>query len=359
MQTKQDNYVSFADAILDATRQCMEADDEVLVIGEGVPDPKAIFGTTRGLLEQFGPNRIFDMPLSENCITGVCIGASLSGFRPILVHQRIDFSLLSMDQIVNGAAKWFYTFNGQAPVPIVIRMVIGRGWGGGPQHSQSLQAMFASVPGLKVVMPSNPQDAKGMLISAIRDNNPVIFIEHRWLHSVKDNVSELMFEVPLDKARIIKSGQDLTITAYSYQVLEALRIAEEFESIGISIEVIDMRSARPLDIPTVINSVRKTGTLVCLDTAPRTGCLSAEIVSQVIEDAWHNMKTPPLVIGCPDHPVPTSHHLANCYYPEPDQIACRIADHLKLTNSDILNLSEKLKRRGPLDKPFADFSGPF
>jgi len=359
MQANSESVISVAEAIRDATRQCMQADNKVVVIGEGVPDPKAIFGTTRGLLEEFGESRVFDMPLSENCVTGVCMGMALSGFRPILVHQRIDFSLLSMDQIVNGAAKWLYTFNGQSPVPIVIRMVIGRGWGGGPQHTQSLQAMYASVPGLKVVMPSNPRDSKGMLISAIRDSNPVIFIEHRWLHSVKDSVSNAMFEAPLDKARIVRSGKDLTVTAFSYQVLEALQIAEEFRSIGIEIEVIDMRSARPLDISTVSRSVGKTGVLVCLDTAPRTGCLSSEIVSAVIERSWNSIKTAPLIIGCPDHPVPTSHHLANHYYPEAHQVACRMADHLNLKVEGLVGATERLRRKGPLDKPFAEFSGPF
>lgn len=205
--------LTFVEALREGLYQAMAADPRVIVIGEGVPDPKAIFNTTAGLQEKFGRHRVYDMPLAENGLTGVCIGAALSGIRPVMIHQRIDFALLAMDQLVNNAAKWHYMFDGKATVPIVIRMIVGRGWGQGPQHSQSLQAMFAHVPGLKVVMPTTAHDAKGMLVSAIEDDNPVLFIEHRWLHHVKDDVPENLYRVPIGKARVLHEGTAVTVAA--------------------------------------------------------------------------------------------------------------------------------------------------
>ena len=214
--------ITFVQAIREGLDQAMEQDPNLIVIGEGVPDPKAIFNTTSELQKKFGPKRVFDMPLSENGVTGVCIGAALSGMRTVLVHQRIDFAMLTMDQLVNNAAKWHYMFDGKASVPIVVRVIVGRGWGQGPQHSQSLQSMFAQVPGLKVVMPTTAYDAKGMLVSAIEDNNPVIFIEHRWLFNIKGEVPEDYYRVPLGTCDIKRNGNDVTIIANSYMTLEAL-----------------------------------------------------------------------------------------------------------------------------------------
>src|SRR3990167_3336413 len=171
--------IKFHQAILEATTQLMESNPDVYVIGLGAPDPKGLFGTTMGLEEKFGPNRVMDMPASENAMTGIVIGSALMGMRPIMTHQRVDFSLLALDQLINNAAKWHYMFGGKGSVPMVVRMFIGRGWGQGPQHSQTLHSIFAHIPGLKVVMPSNPQDAKGLFISSVQDNNPVIFLEHR------------------------------------------------------------------------------------------------------------------------------------------------------------------------------------
>ena len=215
--------IKFSESILEATDYCMGVDPSVFIIGLGVPDPGGVFGTTLGLQEKYGEGRVMDMPLSENCMTGVIVGASLNGFRPILTHQRLEFALLSIDQIVNQAAKWYYMNAGQQHVPIVIRMIIGRGWGQGPQHAQSLESWFAHIPGLKVVMPSNAHDAKGLLISSVEDNNPVIFLEHRWLHNTVDNVPLEGYRVPIGKARVTREGRDLTIVAHSYMVLEAIK----------------------------------------------------------------------------------------------------------------------------------------
>jgi len=218
--------LSYAQAIREGLDQAMEKDARVIVIGEGVPDPKAIFDTTAGLRDKYGDRRVFDMPLAENGMTGICIGAALSGLRPVMVHQRVDFALLAMDQLINNAAKWHYMFDGKASVPLVVRMIVGRGWGQGPQHSQSLQAMFAQAPGIRVIMPTTAYDAKGMLISAIEDNNPVLFIEHRWLHNIEGDVPDGDVRVPIGKAQKMKMGTDVTIISMSYMTIEALHAIE-------------------------------------------------------------------------------------------------------------------------------------
>jgi pyruvate dehydrogenase E1 component beta subunit len=308
--------IKFADAIREALDQTMSRDEQVIVIGEGVPDPKNIFKTTEGLQEKYGNQRVFDMPLAENGMTGVCIGAAICGLRPVLIHQRVDFALLSMDQIINNAAKWHYMFNGKACVPLVIRMIIGRGWGQGPQHSQSYQSMFAQVPGLKVVMPTTAHDAKGMLISAIKDNNPVIFMEHRWLHHVIDDVPEEFYEVEIGKARVIREGADITVAAFSYMVIETLIAAEVLEKFcGISVEVIDMRSVRPLDTASVVASVKKTGLLIVADTAYAFGSIASELITSTLHDCFGNLKKAPVKICSPDYPTPSSPSMTKDYYP--------------------------------------------
>jgi len=354
--------ITFAQAIREGIDQAMEQDHRVIVIGEGVPDPKAIFNTTAELREKFGPHRIFDMPLSENGVTGICIGAALSGMRPVMVHQRIDFSLLAMDQLVNNAAKWHYMFNGKTSVPMVVRVIVGRGWGQGPQHSQSLQAMFAQVPGLKVVMPTTAYDAKGMLISAIEDNNPVIFIEHRWLHQIKDNVPEVYYRVPLGLAKVIHEGDAVTVAAFSYMAVESLIAAKALmSSMGISIEVLDMRSVSPLDVPSVLNSVLKTGRLIVADTAFRSGSIAGELISQVVEQVFCALKTNPLRITSPNHPTPTSHFMSEHYYPGPQSIADAALDMLGVDKNSAayLKMCEMALHDGLHDTPNRGFTGPF
>lgn len=354
--------ISFIDAIREALDQSMAHDRNVIVIGEGVPDPKNIFNTTKGLQEKYGEQRVFDMPLAENGMTGVCIGAAIRGLRPVLIHQRVDFALLSLDQIINNAAKWHYMFNGKASVPLVIRMIIGRGWGQGPQHSQSYQAMFAQVPGLKVVMPTTAHDAKGMLIAAIKDNNPVIFIEHRWVHHVADDVPEDFYEVELDKARVIRKGSDVTIAAFSYMVFEAMIAAEALERLlGVSVEVIDMRSVRPLDTETVIASVQKTGHLVVTDTAYAFGSIASELITSTLGASFGVLKKAPLKICSPDFPTPSSPSMIKDYYPTPRTIVEAI---LKMLCIDIKGekldaLIKAVERRGLHDIPNREFKGPF
>lgn len=362
MPESRERDITFAQAVREGLDQAMEQDPRVIVIGEGVPDPKAIFNTTAELREKFGTQRVFDMPLSENGVTGVCIGAALSGMRPVMVHQRIDFALLAMDQLVNNAAKWHYMFDGKASVPLVVRVIVGRGWGQGPQHSQSLQAIFAQVPGLKVVMPTTAYDAKGMLIAAIEDNNPVIFIEHRWLHQIKDHVPEEVYRVPLGQAKVLHEGDAVTVAAFSYMAVESLIAAKALMStMGIGIEVLDMRSVRPLDVVSVLHSVRKTGRLIVADTAFRTGSIAGELISQVVEQAFDALKTHPVCIASPDHPVPTSHFMAECYYPGPQTIVDAVLDMVGADkiSANYRELCALMLRDEPHDTPNRGFTGPF
>lgn len=359
MKTRQ---ISYVEAIREALEQVMQQDESVIVIGEGVPDPKAIFNSTLGLQEKFGKDRVFDMPLSENGITGACIGAAISGIRPVMVHQRLDFALLSLDQIINNAAKWHYMFNGKSNVPLVIRMIIGRGWGQGPQHSQSFQALFSLVPGLKVVMPTTPHDAKGMMVAAIRDNNPVIFIEHRWLHPIVDEVPEQIYELPLDKAKILYEGHDLTIAAFSYMTLEAIIAVRALKEIaGISVELIDMRSVRPLDSKTVIHSVNKTGKLIVADTSYKTGSIAAELISEVVEYAFDGLEAAPVRVCSPDFPTPTSSYMTDGYYPTPVTIIKAV---IKMLNKELEEtiyeeLVQSVTYQGFHDTPNREYKGPF
>lgn len=350
--------ITQAEAIREATEQAMAEDGRVILIGEGVPDPKGVFGTTSGLLGRFGSQRVFDMPLAENGLTGICIGAAINGIRPIMVHQRIDFALLCVDQLVNNAAKWRYMFGGQVSVPLVVRVIIGRGWGQGPQHSQSLQSLFAHIPGLKVVMPATGRDAKGMLIAAVRDDNPVIFIEHRWLHGLVDDVPESPYAIPLDQAIVRRPGRDATVVAFSYMLVEALLAARALADFGIELGVIDPRSARPLDMKTILRSVTATGTLVVADTAWKTGSVAGEVVASVAENGFSVLRRPPLRLALPDLPAPTSPHLAKSYYPDALYLARSIAKHLDHPVSD-RDLVERLTRTTPHDVPQRDFRGPF
>jgi len=253
-------------------------------------------------------------------------------------------------------------FNGKSNVPLVIRMIIGRGWGQGPQHSQSLQALFSLIPGLKVVMPTTPHDAKGMMIAAIKDNNPVIFIEHRWLHSIVDKVPEPMYLLSLDKAQIICQGNDITLAAFSYITVEALIAVRALRSImGISVELIDMRSVRPLDSQTVINSVKKTGRLIVADTASKTGSISAELISQVVEGAFESLKTSPIRVCSPDFPVPTASSMTKEYYPTPATIADFVLMQLgkERFTSSYQELMLSITRKNMHDIPNQEFKGPF
>jgi len=356
--TKNKRKITFAEALAEATSQSMENDPSVFIIGEGVPDPKNIFGTTKGLLDKHGKNRVLDMPVAENCLTGVCIGAALQGMRPIMVHQRIDFMLTCLDQIINNAAKWHYMFGGNLRVPIVIRGIIGRGWGQGAQHSQNLQALFAHIPGLKVVMPTTAYDAKGLLMSSIQDNNPVIFIEHRWLHNITSYVPEEAYTIPLGKANIVQQGEELTIVSASYMTIETLKATNALKS---SIEIIDLRTIKPLDFETIKESVQKTGKLLVIDSGHYSGGIAGDIIARVTEHLFDKLKSAPQRITLPDIPTPSTPALTEHYYPRHLDIIKKIGEMVGISQQDITAIlkSEKQKMPEKLDVPDPSFTGPF
>lgn len=348
--------LTFAEAINEALCQAMEMDKSVICYGLGMDDPKGVFGTTLGLQEKFGEHRVFDMPTSENAMTGVAIGASLNGIRPIMTHQRLDFFLLALDQLVNNAAKWHYMFGGQSSVPITIRLIIGRGWGQGPTHSQSLQAWFAHIPGLKVVMPATAGDAKGLLLSSIFDDNPVIFLEHRWLHNLEGDVPEGDFRITIGKAKQLKTGNDISIVSLSYMTIEALHAIEFLESQGIECDLIDLRTVKPIDWKMVFDSVRKTGRLLTLDTGVSTGSIAGEIIARVSIECFDSLVQAPQRIALPDFPTPTSPSLTKVFYRRAENIADVVGNML----GKDLDLSVlQAQRKFPHDVPGDWFKGPF
>ena len=355
--------ITYVQSIKEATQQAMREDLNVILIGEGVPDPKAIFGTSQGLQQEFGQDRVFDMPVSENGMTGVCVGAAIRGIRPILVHQRIDFSLYAMDQLVNNAAKWSSMFGGQAgSCPIVVRCIVGRGWGAGNQHSQNLAHLYATIPGLQVVCPSNAADAIEMLLWATRQNNPVMFIEHRWLHNTTSVVADHVSPKENIKARFVKNGKNITIVSWSYMVLECIRAAEVLEEFcGLSCEVLDMRSIRPLDYLSIKASISETKRLLVVEEAWRYNSLSSEIIAQATEDEDVHLIERPQRITLPDCYAPSTPHLTKGYYPTYKDIAIKALDMVPHTPKEKERILHAFKRADeiPHDIPDPSFKGPF
>lgn len=347
---------TFAAAVNDALTVAMASDPDVICYGLGVDDPKGVFGTTAGLQQQFGSERVFDMPTSENAMTGIGIGAALYGLRPVMTHQRLDFALLSLDQLVNNAAKWRYMFGGHRSVPLTVRMILGRGWGQGPTHSQNLQAWFAHVPGLKVVMPTTAEDAKGLLLSSIFDPDPVIFLEHRWLHNLKGDVPVGDYRVPIGKAKQMREGKDITVVSLSYMTVEAIHAVDYLKSNGIACDLIDLRSVRPIDWDTIGTSIRKTGRLLVLDTGNLTGSISGEIVARVSQDFWNFLSAAPQRLAMPDYPEATSPALTERYHIRAEHIAGKICS-MVTRDVDVAPLAQQ--RGHPHDVPGDWFSGPF
>lgn len=353
--------LKFNQSILEATTQLLDSDSSVVVMGQEINDSKGVYGTTSGLFEKFGSKRIINTPLSENSITGIAIGASIEGIRPILTFKRVDLLLLAFDQLINNAAKWYYMFGNQMKVPLVLRLIIGQGWGQGPQHSQSLHGLFGAIPGLKVVMPSNAYDAKGFLIAAVKDNNPVIFLEHRWLHNTWSYVPEEMYEIPLSQAKIIKEGKDITLVTCSNMTLEGHKACIILQKHGISVEHIDLRIIKPIDRETIIKSVRRTGRLIVADPDWRSCGVAAEIIASISEFAFHDLKAPPSRITYPDRPSPSSWALANHYYPTSQVIAMEALRimQLPLKAQNIMRQLLENRNSAPQDIPDNTFTGPF
>ncbi len=311
--------ITYVKAINEALCQIMERDKDVFILGQGVESYWYVGDSCKDLDKKFG-NRVIDTPVSEAAIAGVANGAAIAGTKPVLVYPRMDWMLLAMDQIVNQAANWHYMFGGKVNVPLVIRGIINRGGEQGAQHSQAIQAIFSHIPGLKVVMPSNPYDAKGLLVSAIEDQNPVIYIDDRWLYDEKGEVPEEIYTVPIGKGNILKEGKDVTIVAVSYMVKEALEAADLLRKENIQAEVIDIRSTKPLDEELILKSVKKTKRLVIADTGWETGGISAEIAKRVYNNLYKELKAPIEIVALPDLPAPASKVLEKAYYPSEDNI---------------------------------------
>ncbi len=306
--------LNYAQAMREAFAQLLASDPRVFVIGQGVWSPWYAGTSMQDLDKEFGRDRIIDSPVSENATTAAAIGAALARMRPIVFHPRMDFMLLAVDPIVNQAANWSYMFAGHVNVPIVVRAAINRGGEQGAQHSQALQAMFMHVPGLKVVMPATAYDAKGLLIAAVNDGSPVMYIDDRCLYGESGDVPPEMYEVPIGTAAIRRKGTDLTIVATSSMAPQALKAARILQNRNIDAEVIDLRSIKPWDRECVFDSVRKTGCLVVADAAWKTCGVAAEVAATVAGEMFDYLKAPISRVCLPDAPAPTSLPLEKAYY---------------------------------------------
>ena len=306
--------LGYEEAIREALQLAMSQDKRVFIMGQGVDDPDGMFGATKNLHLEFGHERVFDTPLSEGALTGVSIGAALAGMRPVYFHNRPDFLMLAMDQLVNHAAKWSFMFGGAKNVPLVVWACTGRGWGAAAQHSQALQGLFMHVPGLKLVMPSTCYDAKGLMLSAIADQNPVLILDHRFNFNNIGFVPPESYTVPIGKGVIRRKGSDVTIVTVSHLVIEAFNAAQEAAVDGIEAEVIDLRTIRPLDEKIILDSVARTGRLIIADCGWKTGGITAEIGAMVAEKGFSHLKAPIKRIACPDLPTPAAHNLEKAYY---------------------------------------------
>lgn len=323
--------LTYEAAIAEATCAAMERDSGVVVLGIGVADAKGVFGTTLSAFQKFGPTRVMEMPAAENAMTGIAIGLATSGKRPIVVHARNDFMFLAFDMLINLAAKWKFMFADEQGVPVVTRAIVGRGWGQGATHSQSLHSVLAHFPGLYVGLPACAADAKGLLESALTMSVPTVLLEHRTLYPMKGPVAEGPAPVPWGQARVVREGTDVTVIAFSLMVHEAARAAELLAGRGISAEVIDPRTLRPLDRESILRSVRKTGRLVIADTSwPHCGA-SAELAALAAEHAFAALKAPVVRVGLPDAPAPVSAALEASYHPGPDAIVAACLQTLGIT----------------------------
>lgn len=343
--------LTYSEAIREAVEQEMDRDPSVIVLGLGVDDPKAILGTTSGFVGKFGSERVFDTPLAEDGMTGIAIGAAMAGLRPVHVHIRMDFVLLAMNQLSNMAAKMRYMSGGALSVPLVVRSMIGKSWGQGPQHSQSIYPLLMNIPGLKITAPTTPYDAKGVMIQSIRDDNPVMFVEHRHLYYQKGPVPEELYTVPFGKARVLSKGTHITLVGVSQMAVECFRAARYLEEAGMSAEVIDPVSLYPLDMETIISSVEKTGRLIVADNAWMTCGAGAEIIARIVESNRCRDLTV-YRMGFSFVPCPTTPTLEKHFYPDAKKIAAKACmmvnpDRTDWVPSDDLSIEE------------VEFKGPF
>lgn len=347
-----------ASEILRVLDRNLQNDPKFLISGLGVTDPKGVFGTTSGLSEKYGNKRVLETPTSENAMTGVGVGLAISGFHPLMVHQRLDFFILAMDQLVNSAAKWHFMFGGQSSVPITIRLITGRGWGQGPTHSQNLHSWFAHIPGLKVVMPSFASEVASLLQASIDDPNPVIFIEDRWIHNQQVSFDDPRIDKPIElgKANVCTPGSDITVVSSGYMSIESLKAVSYLNSKGISAELIDLRTIKPLDMEAILNSVEKTRNLVVVDSSHEVASFGKEIIANTLIKTEVQLFNRPQIVSLPDVPEPTSHGVIGQYRVSALKIAQSILQTLSIPYpSDLIEALTPPKD----DIPDATFTGPF
>jgi len=321
MTVETTREITYLEAVREAMVQEMRRDDEVFLIGEDVGTYGGAFGVSKGMLEEFGAERVRDTPISEAAIAGAATGAAMMGMRPVMEIMFMDFLTISMNQLVNAAAKMRFMFGGKCSIPMVIRAPAGSGTGAAAQHSQCLEAWFVHVPGIKVVAPSTPYDAKGMLITAIRDNNPVLFVEHKLLYRMKGPVPEAPYEIPLQSAEVKRQGRDLTIVAYSIMVPRALEAAEKLSEEGIEVEVVDPRCLDPLDTETIIHSVCKTGRVLITHEAPVTGGFGGELAAVIAgSEAFDYLDAPIRRLAGRNIPIPYNRTLERSAVPQVEDL---------------------------------------
>ena len=320
---------TFVQALNEALDIAMERDPNVYMLGEDIGEMGGDFGVTRGLWAKYGDARVRDTPLSEAAIIGTAVGSAMLGMRPVAEIMFADFIGECYDQLVNNAAKMHYMFDGQFKAPIVVRTACGGGFGGGPHHSQSVEGWFLNVPGIVLVAPSTPADAKGLLLASIENDNPIIFLEHKALYRIKGDVPEGYYTTPLRKAAVARAGSDVTVVATMKMVHEALAAAAELEKEGVSVEVIDLRTIRPYDAETVLESVRKTGRAVVANEAPKIGGLAAELSATIGEECFHDLKAPVTRVAGLDTPIPFSLVLEKYILPGKEQVVAGIRSVIK------------------------------
>lgn len=346
--------ITYAQAINKALTEEMSRNKKLICFGLGVNDSLNFFGTTKGLEKKFGSERVFETPTSENAMTGIGVGMSLNNNPCVMMHQRLDFFLLAMDQLVNSAAKWHFMFGGKKSVPITIRLIVGKGWGQGPTHSQSLQSWFSHIPGLKVVMPTFPNDAYNLLKTSIRDPNPVIFIEHRWLHNLEQETKKIKFRNQKFLPELVSKGKDFTAVSYSLSTIELLSLKKILDQNKISFDLIDLKSIKPLNISKIVSSLKKTKKLLILDSISHPICsVGSEILSQLYREKNIKLTKPPLLLTLPDIPSPTSTFYTKDFYIKKSDIINCIS---KLTGKKLKNNSIDNYLH---DVPDSKFKGPF
>jgi acetoin:2,6-dichlorophenolindophenol oxidoreductase subunit beta len=352
--------VTYSDAIKQTMIEEAQNDKSIIFFAQGLTDPTGVFGTFKDIEKFVEKDRLIEIPVSENGSVGIAIGSAISGMKPIVTFHRVEFALLAMEQIINNAAKTSFLSAGKENVPIVIRLIIGRGWGQGPNHSQSLEVFFAHIPGLKVIAPTFPKDAKGMMLSAIRDKNPVIILEHRWCHYLQDKIKYNNYLTPLDGPKIIKKGKDFTIVCVSYMSIEALIASSFLEKINISLEIIDLRVLRPLKIDKILKSVNKTKLLMTVDLGYKSFGICSEILATLFCSQKVSLKHTPIRLGMAEKPTPSSRGLIEGHYPNSIDIIREVGKVLQVDKLKLDNIIKSAKLTlPPIDVPNNIFKGPF